>query len=87
MNKGFKNMQVFEDHPDLKDLIKEDDAGLFGPAVMTEGSKQPSPPKEKVSKERTRALSLKKQATSLKSTDYKLRKGSMTKKKSKPLKE
>lgn len=25
MNKGFKNMQVFEDHPDLKDLLKEDE--------------------------------------------------------------
>jgi hypothetical protein len=41
MNKGFKNMQVFEDHPDLKELLKEDENGLFGaPAVGNEDIKK-----------------------------------------------
>ena len=32
MNRGFKNMQNFEEHPDLRELLKEDDEmGLFGP--------------------------------------------------------
>lgn len=32
MHRGFKNMQNFEDHPDLKDLLKEDDElGFMNP--------------------------------------------------------
>jgi hypothetical protein len=30
MNRGFKNMQNFEDHPDLRELLKEEEEnGMF----------------------------------------------------------
>jgi hypothetical protein len=51
MNKGFKNMQVFEDHPDLKELLKEDENGMFGAAAVgTEGVKKQKSFKEKPKK-------------------------------------
>ena len=44
-------MQVFEDHPDLKELLKEDENGMFGAAAVgTEGVKKQKSFKEKPKK-------------------------------------
>ena len=86
MNKGFKNMQVFEDHPDLKELLKEDENGMFGaPAVgnddiikqksfMDKKDKTLQKGNKTSNQERGRAMSLRKSSMLFKQSDLKLRK-------------